>query len=600
MIARPSCFILLTKHGLRAMYMVVWAAGMVAIAMPGTEARAQVTAPPPATTAPPAPITVTPRDLLPRSTRPRDMMALPQAGSLQAPAGAEQLPLSVGAFVLDGGFADMARATAAITAPLTGHAITLADLYAAASAIEAAYARRGYVLVRLSVPPQDITPGGAVRLTVTDGFVEEIDLAGVPTPVRQAVAAALRPLQARQHIRLGQIERALLLAGEVPGLALRSTLATGVRAGGTRLIVEGQFRRAGLTLSARNDFAPSLGTWGHSEQAVLNAPFERGEAVYVFVSGDRDIAHLFGRTARVRVAGGGAIWRAARGAITINPEVTFSRTRPDPLPGAPATVGVLKRYALRTGYAITRRRTRSLTATLAAEATDVVNKAPDFAVLLSRDRYAALRFGLQASRDRDHGGTVTLLLQASQGLGPLGGRSASTGGFGEDAVPLSRSGAGFGFTRIEGNVAATIPIGPRGQLSLHLRGQSTLGKPVLRTEQFSLEGDGAITAYVGGISAVDEGGVARAELATTRQIALPGRQALTLAPYLFGAAGLGRIDRPTAAEPGQLQVAAFGAGARTQLGRNGPTLSAEWAEAISDFAPLDKVHRITVSLGFSI
>ncbi|MFM9776275.1 hypothetical protein ACKI1Z_41745, partial [Streptomyces galilaeus] len=88
-------------------------------------------------------------------------------------------------------------------------------------------------------PPQDIAPGGTVRLSVTDGFVEEIDLSGVPAPVRGTVAAVLAPLRGKRQVRLGRIERALLLAGDAPGLALRSTLATGSQPGGTRLIVEG-------------------------------------------------------------------------------------------------------------------------------------------------------------------------------------------------------------------------------------------------------------------------------------------------------------------------------------------------------------------------
>lgn len=546
----------------------------------------------------PAPITVTPRDLLPRTVKPEGAVGLPVAGALRPPAGAEALVVKVGGFAVEGGFAGMARETGAITAPLAGRTITLAELYAAASAIEAAYARRGYVLARIGVPPQDIAPGGTVRLSVTDGFVEEIDLSGVPAPVRGTVAAVLAPLRGKRQVRLGRIERALLLAGDAPGLALRSTLATGSQPGGTRLIVEGTFRRAGLSFAARNDFAPSLGTWGHSGQAVLNAPFAQGEAVYAFLSGDRDVAHLFGRTARVRVAGGGVLWRTAHGSLTLNPEITFSRTRPDPLPGAPRTVGVLKRYTLRSAQALVRRRARALTANLAIEATDVVNKAPDFAVLLSRDRYLALRGGVQASWHRADGGSIALSLQASAGLGPLGARPVA--GTGPDAVPLSRAGAGFGFTRIEASASASVPFGQRGQASLRARGQTTLGKPVLRTEQFALEGEGAVTAYVGGVTAVDEGLVARAELGTARAIALADGVSLGIAPFVFGAAGLGRIARPSAAEPAHLRVAALGAGARAQLGRGGPTLSAEFAQAFSDFAPLDKVRRVTLSLGFSI
>ncbi|WP_226018640.1 POTRA domain-containing protein [Novosphingobium sp. FKTRR1] len=557
----------------------------------GVPVQAQVQ--PPLPSQPPAPITVTPRDLLPRTQQPQGSVDLPSGGAVRAPAGAERLHVIVGGFDLIGGFPAMARASTAIVAPLVGRDATLADIYAAASAIEAAYARRGYVLARVSVPPQDITSGGKVRLVITDGFVEDIDLAGVPAPVRGAVAASLNRLRGQRQLRLAQIERALLLAGDAPGLALRSTLATGAQAGGTRLIVEGQFRRAGLMVSARNDFAPSLGTWGHSEQFVLNAPLQMGEAFYAFVSGDRDVAHLFGRSARVRVAGGGVLWRLAGGAMTLNPEVTFSRTRPDPVPGAPKTVGVLKRYSLRTGYVLTRRRLRAATASLAVEASDVANRAPDFDVVLSRDHYLTLRAGVQGSWNRPDGRTIALSLQASRGLAPLGHRPM--GGAGTNAVPVSREAATFGFTRIEGSASATLPLGQRGRLNVRARGQSTLGEPVFRTEQFALEGEGAITAFVGGVSAVDEGAVARAELGTARALG-----PLTVAPYLFLAGGLGRIDRPSAAEPAHLRVAAIGGGARAQLGRTGPTLSAEFAEAFSDFSPLDRVRRVSISLGFSI
>ncbi|MFX9123647.1 hypothetical protein ABTN41_19255, partial [Acinetobacter baumannii] len=76
----------------------------------------------------PAPITVTPRDLLPRTVKPEGAVGLPVAGALRPPAGAEALVVKVGGFAVEGGFAGMARETGAITAPLAGRTITLAEL----------------------------------------------------------------------------------------------------------------------------------------------------------------------------------------------------------------------------------------------------------------------------------------------------------------------------------------------------------------------------------------------------------------------------------------------------------------------------------------
>ncbi|MGQ4828231.1 hypothetical protein, partial [Enterococcus faecalis] len=85
----------------------------------------------------------------------------------------------------------------------------------------------GYVLARVAVPPQDLAPGGQFRVTMVDGFVEAVDVAALPRAVRVPVAASLAPILRRRHLRLAEIETALLLAGDVPGLTLHSALARG-------------------------------------------------------------------------------------------------------------------------------------------------------------------------------------------------------------------------------------------------------------------------------------------------------------------------------------------------------------------------------------
>jgi len=557
----------------------IWLCAAWALFPWAQEAQAQV--PPGAAGQTPAPITVTPRSLSPAQRSDGTAVDLPASGGLIAPPGADRVSVMIGSVVVDGGFPGMDAARQAAFTSLVGRKTTLDALYDAASALETAYTRAGYVLVRVAVPPQDLVPGGPFRVVVVDGFIEAADLSALPRAVRGPVAASLAPVLRRHRLRMADIEQALLLAGDTPGLALRSALARGTEPGGTRLVIDGTFDRQSATLGARNDYAPQLGTYGFSAEATLNSPLGMGEAFYGYLAGGKDLARLVEGHGRVLVVGGGALVRVAHGRLTFNPEITLSRTRPDPLPGTPPTLGVLKRGTLRANYALLRRRQRNSVLSLAVEATDVANRAPDFALELSRDRYLALRVGLNITGAPSRPASLSFTI--SQGLGQLGMLLADT--------PRSRQGTQADFTRIELGASLTLPALANTLLTLSAKGQSSLGQPLYRTEQFSLEGEGAVSAYVGGLTAVDEGAWLRGEIGLPRA---QGR--LFVAPYLFGIAGTGRTVRPTLAEPGNLKVAAIGAGLRARLGTT-LSLAAELATTTSDYAPLNGVRRLSVSLG---
>ena len=116
--------------------------------------------------------------------------------------------------------------------------MSVAEIFAAANAIEQAYAAHGYVLVRVAVPPQQLKNGGTLRLVVIDGFVEGVDVKGVPEKQRALVQARLASLIGKRHVTLGEIERRLILASDIPGLVLSSTIARGTAPGGTLLVLE--------------------------------------------------------------------------------------------------------------------------------------------------------------------------------------------------------------------------------------------------------------------------------------------------------------------------------------------------------------------------
>lgn len=543
---------------------------------------------------PPSPITVTPRVLAPREQGKTNGVEIPDAVGIRAPEGAESLDVSPASVDVSGEFPELAEARERIFAPLLGRTSKLSELYAATSALEAAYARKGYVLVRLAILPQRIEAGGTFRIGVIDGFVESLDLTAIPSRLRRPVRAALSGIVGRHHVRLATIEQALLLAGDTPGAALRTTLMRGDTPGGTRLVVNADYDPFSVTLATRNDYDPSLGTWGFSTEFVANSVLGLGETLYGFAASDVD--DPFSDAGHVRVLGGGAIARLAQARLSLNPEATFSRTRPNPLPGAPRTIGQLQRYTLRSAYVIARRRQFAAQMNLTVEELDVRNNAPDFSIDLSHDRYRVARLGGSLNWPRKQGARASLSVEFSQGLGDFGARSQARV-LAED-VPYSREGARNDFSLLQVDAHVLSPLGPSASLALFLKGQTSFGRPVFRTEQVSLEGEGGLSAYVGGVTAADSGAVGRVEIAN--RIALDPRTSDAVSPYAFVAAGAGRIERPSLVEPGAFGSVSLGLGTRCTIGNGRIRVGAEYAYAYSDYHPLNQVQRVSLTLGLNI
>jgi hemolysin activation/secretion protein len=173
------------------------------------------------------------------------------------------------------------------------------------------------------------------------------------------------------------------------------------------------------------------------------------------------------------------------------------------------------------------------------------------------------------------------------GLGAISYADALASGIG-----FSRQGARLGFTKLSGQARGNWELGKNIDLRLSAKAQTSFGNPLFRAEQFSMEGGDGVSAYVGGVTAVDEGLVARAELGGRLA---PGKD-VSFAPYAFVAGGTGSIKRPTVLEPAHLKAAAFGAGARISLPKYRLFVGLEYAHGISDLTAIDKADRVNVSV----
>lgn len=543
------------------------------------------------------PDTITPRSLAPTVPQ-RDLrVEIPEGGALQPPKGAESLVAGIGAVELIGGFPEVADQTAIVVERLRNGRHTLAEIYAAASEIEAIHARAGFVLARVSVPPQKLNASATLRFVVTDGFIEAVDVGGVPARVREPVRRATAAIAHHRHLRMRDIEQALVIANDVPGLTLRSTLARGTEEGGARLILEGSHDPVSVQLGANNAYDSSLGTYAVSAEIALNSLLGQGETIYGYLASQYDVSRFMGELAPASIAGGGAVLRPGDGRWTINPEIAVSRTRPAPFPGAPQTVGKLRRLSLRAGYALQRARSTSGGVQLSIEQIEQTNDAPDFQVRLSHDRFVAARVGLNWSHGAEDGKVSWAgSIRVSQGLGGLGGitREQSTAA----GVPLSRIGATPSFTNVAVSGSLSQAAGPIAA-SLQVRAQGTFGRPQLRSEQFSMEGADGLSAYVGGFTTVDEGAVGRITISPRKAFAM-GKRGPFVQPYGFSAIGTGRIDQPSRLEPDG--ITAFAGGAGLKLTCLVPAIQAnvEYARGVSSYAPLDRIDRLNLTISLRI
>ena len=488
---------------------------------------------------------------------------------LDAPPGAADLFVTLGGVDVQGGFPELSGPQAELSARLSGKRLSAAEIFAAARELEAAYARAGYVLVRVTLPPQKIVDGARLRLVVIDGFIERIETRNVPGRVRKRIADLLAPLQGKRGLKLRDLERRVLLAGDTPGVILRSTLAPGSVPGAAILVIEAKYQQVAGVFTADNTLSASLGGAQVGVGADFNSVLGLGETAYVRLTGDPvgGLNGLFSDYPRNRILAAGVVAPIGTDGLTLNVEDTQARTTPVATQGLAAT-DRFQRLSVRVRYPWVRSRQADFATQIAFDAQDETETLlPDQASLpIFADRLRVLRVTGDGDYRTAWGGTFTGTMTASFGLNVLGAR---TGADASAALPLSRQGADATFSKLDGQIGYSQSLTPHLALSLSARGQTSFGSPLLRSEQIGLAGPDDLSAYDLGMLQGDSGAVGRAELsspfALTKVVTPVG---VVTAPYVFGAVGGYSVYDPTALEPSHVRAGSYGIGLR--MGASAP------------------------------
>jgi hemolysin activation/secretion protein len=521
-------------------------------------------------------------------------IAIPQVpAGTQIPAEAKTLSFTLLGFDIQGGFDEFAAQTKTLEQPLIGKRITVAQVFEFADQLQQIYAKGGYPLVRVVIQPQEFEGAARIKIKIIDGFIERFDLTALPWPVHNRVAAVLAPLLNKTHLKEYDLERALLIAGEAPGLVLNATFAGGKKVGGSVLVLTGRYRPVSLSVYIDNDMPTTFGTGQVVNSLSANSLLGLGEQLTVTASGlpeknivsEEPIRRYLGGSFSIPIGTDG--WSFTAGG-------TDGITTPRGLLPGTQTKGVFNQGTFKLAYEVFKERDYALTLNERFEpANEIIeNIFFDPSIPLSEDRVRPIRTGADGMWNLRVSGTViTYGANYSRGLDAFGARTAADTGVPVSLcnlfvsnLPLSRNCADAVFNKLDGHFEIDQSLPQDFFANFYASGQDSFHRAMLTSEQFDIDGTKLLSGYTAGSLLGDTAWVVRGELGHT----FTSGPLLGMSPYLFAATGERILEDPSIAtgEIGSVHATNYGAGVRINL----PPPTDQWP---SGYAFLEYSHRQT-------
>lgn len=371
-----------------------------------------------------------------------------------------------------------------------GQELTLAQLQRAAPTLVGYYARKGY-LARVILPPQEIKDGivvvnviegrrGSLRIDRKDGA--RVDAARVQGFVE-------RRLGAGEAMNIADLEEALNILNDQPGVTARSTVAPGSAERSVDVVVSVEDKPlVNIAVGADNRGAKASGTQQLSGYLGLANPTGLFDAASVLVNATRGTS--FGRLDYSLAAGNSGL-RLGVNASALDYDLVQAEFRALQANGTARTAGLSAAYpllrqaehSLSLGVSLDAKRLRDLT--IAGET--------------SNRRVRVAGIGLSGFTNDAAFGGGTMQYEASVSAGKTEQRNAAAlaADLATRQVEGSYSKFNYGLRRLQS-------LGGDWNFSAALRGQSA-SKNLDSTERFVLGGPFAVRAYPVGEAAADEG-----------------------------------------------------------------------------------------------
>jgi hemolysin activation/secretion protein len=450
---------------------------------------------------------------------------------------------------------------APLTDGLAGASVPQSAIEAARSAIVRRYRQDGFVYTVVNATIAD----GHLRFAVTEGRVAEVKLDGDIGPAATQVLRFLNHLTEVRPIDIATLERWLLLASDVPGVSVQSTLNPSSGEPGALTLIATVSRRAvsGLAVIDNRGF-PQAGPEEALGVVDFNSFSEFGEKTELSLyQAFNNGSQTFGQgSVEAFIGGSGLKLRVYGGAGPTNPSGNLQ---------AIGYQGQTLVFGGALSYPVIRARQQTLNVAAAFDAlqSDISTTATGVRVRNSYDSLRVLRFGAEyAFLDLLLGpamtGTTGATVRVSQGLTGLG---ATANGY----ALAPRTGENVGFTKVTGEINRTQTLfqpwdGASVALQGILAGQYS-GDILPPAEKFYLGGLRLNRGYYYGQVSGDSALSASVELQLNTALPLPVSLPADVSAQFYAFYDWGETWENLPVDPNR-QLTSVGGGVRTFVTRN--------------------------------
>jgi hemolysin activation/secretion protein len=444
----------------------------------------------------------------------------------------------VGAISLTGLTALPPSAFSDVLLDYVGRSLSPGELAALADRVASRVRARGYVFATARMAPQRITAGVLV-VQVDEGRVDRVDIDGSDN---LAVRAALAPLANGKPVLLGELERRLLLVGDLDGIRVRNAKFVHEGELGVLRVTIGQ-DSVSLRVALRNDGTRPVGPVQIHIDALVARLFASDDSLSVNYSSalfePRELQY-----ARVRYQK-----QIGASGTTLSLNSTYSTVQPGAYLSGAEIVGRSWSQSVGVSQPLYRRRQSSLWFNGSFEVNSLTQRRGGKPA--RRERESVVRLGIYGY-ERMFGGRLRVSAAVSQGLDLFDATEPGD-------LLASRADADGTFTSANFWVDWTRALG--SGFSIRLSGDSQIAsQPLLIGEEVSLGGGAFLRGYDWSERSGDQGVMGSAELRydIKRPLGVADRAQL----YAFGDGGVVR-DLINGAGGGSL--ASMGGGLRVDF-----------------------------------
>lgn len=431
--------------------------------------------------------------------------------------------------------------------------ISIENLYEFASRLTDKFNEKGYPLVRVVVPSQELdSDDTTIFFKVVDGVIEKLDLRNVPPNQASRIYSYLKPLVKKKTLTINELNRRLILASSITGINLTSGFLPGVTDGGTKLIIEASHKYISGSMEFNNFQSKALARQQGQMSLTINSPLGLGETISMFGLARPTQKGVNGSGRDVPIRAGGISMSVPLGNNGTVAGISYleSMTRPGDELESLSLEANMKSASLTLSHPLVYQpnKTWFMRGTVnwidEIQFTNLTGKDED----ISHDRLTNLRLGTSVTSCA--AGCISFDAELSRGI-ELFSRSASEA----TSTPLSKESATSTYTHASSNISYSLNFQNNYLLNLKGGGQYT-DDSLLNSEQASIIGEQKVSSLSSGAISGDKNWYARSQI--NKNINLSNE--LMVSPYLYSAMGVAYINKPSATEEKKTAAKSVGIG----------------------------------------